>query len=147
MEQLKKIRNTPVKELMNTNILMIDGSKMVSEALAMMKKHDANGVMVRPRNEDDTYGLVTEKDILEKVIDPGEEIYSDPWNTPCFKIMSKPCISVYPEMRLKYALRMMHQYKIRRVLVIDHNEVVGLLCEKDILKAVQELPVNNTAAI
>jgi CBS domain-containing protein len=54
--------------------------------------------------------------------------------------MSKPVISVYPEMRVKYALRLMKRIKIRRVAVMDGSKLVGVLNELDILHAVEELP-------
>ncbi|OGH00974.1 MAG: signal transduction protein [Candidatus Lambdaproteobacteria bacterium RIFOXYD1_FULL_56_27] len=147
MDQLKKIRNTPVSELMAKDVVSIDGSKMVSEALALMKKNGVTAIVVNPRNEEDTYGIVTEADILKKVVDPGEETYTDLWNTPVYYIMTKPCIMVNPGMRVKYALRMMGRQKIRRLLVVDGNRLVGLLDEGHVLAAVQALPVNKDVAL
>ena len=136
----------PVSELMAKDFVMMDGSKTVAEAIQLMKKNNASGIIVKPRNEDDTYGIVTEKDILEKVIDPGEDVHRDPWNTPVFEVMSKPMISVYPEMRLKYALRLMKRVHIRRVAVIDGGKLVGVLSETDVLHAVEELPPHSDQA-
>ncbi|NTW48623.1 MAG: CBS domain-containing protein, partial [Chlorobiales bacterium] len=75
MEQLKKIRTMPVSALMTKNVVSMDGSKTVAEAIQVMKTHNISSIVIKPRNEDDTYGIVTEKDILEKVIDPGEDIH------------------------------------------------------------------------
>lgn len=140
MEQLKKIRTMPVSALMTKNVVSMDGSKTVAEAIQVMKTHNISSIVIKPRNEDDTYGIVTEKDILEKVIDPGEDIHRDPWNTPVFEVMSKPIISVYPELRIKYALRLMKRIKIRRVAVMDGSKLVGILTETDVLHAVEQLP-------
>lgn len=140
MEQLKKLRTMPVSALMTKNVISMDGSKTVAEAIQIMKTHNISSIVIKPRNEDDTYGIVTEKDILEKVIDPGEDIHRDPWNTPVFEVMSKPIISVYPELRIKYALRLMKRIKIRRVAVMDGSRLVGILTETDVLHAVEQLP-------
>jgi CBS domain-containing protein len=147
MEQLKKLRTIPVSALMTKDVISIDGSKTVADAIQLMKKHDISGIIVKPRNEDDTYGIITEKDILEKVIDPGEDIHRDPWNTPVFEVMSKPIVSTYPEMRLKYALRLMKRVKVRRLAILDGSKLVGILSETDVLHAVEELPSHseNTA--
>ncbi|MDT8445289.1 MAG: CBS domain-containing protein [bacterium] len=147
MEQLKKIRNTPVSELMSKNCPVIEGSKMVSEALALMKTHGVTALVVKPRSEEDTFGIVTEADVLKKVVDPGEETYADLWNTPVYQIMTKPCIMVNPGMRVKYALRLMGRQRIRRLLVVDGNNLLGLLEEGHVLSAVQELPVNKGVAL
>ncbi|ACF12637.1 putative signal-transduction protein with CBS domains [Chloroherpeton thalassium ATCC 35110] len=140
MEQLKKLRVLPVSALMTKDVVTIDGSKTVAEAIQLMKRFNTSSIVVKPRNEDDTYGIVTEKDILEKVIDPGDDVHRDPWNTPVFEVMSKPIVSVYPEMRLKYALRLMKRVQIRRVAVLDGDKLVGILSETDVLHAVEELP-------
>jgi len=147
MEQLKKIRNTPVSEMMEKDVVLIDGSKMVSEALALMTKNNVTAIVVKPRNDEDTFGIVTEADILKKVVDPGSETYTDLWNTPVYQIMSKPCVMVNPGMRVKYALRMMGRQRVRRLLVVDGNQLLGLLDEGHVLSAVQALPVNNTVAL
>ena len=143
MDQLITLRTLPVSALMHKEFQIIKGSATVAEALQMMKKSGDSGIIVEPRNEDDCYGIVTEKDILEKVIDPGEDIHRDPWNTPVFQIMSKPVISVNPNMRIKYALRLMKRTNIRRLTVMDNNRIIGMLSMSDVLHAVEELPVHD----
>jgi CBS domain-containing protein len=142
MDQLITLRTLPVSALMKKEFQTIKGSSTVAEALQLMKKTGESGVIVEPRNEDDCYGIITEKDILEKVIDPGEDIHRDPWNTPVFQIMSKPVISVNPNMRIKYALRLMKRTNIRRLTIMDNNRIIGMLSMSDVLHAVEELPVH-----
>ncbi|HHE31626.1 MAG TPA: CBS domain-containing protein [Chlorobaculum parvum] len=143
MDQLITLRTQPVSDLMQKDFHTIKGSSTVAEALQLMKKTNESGLVVLPRNGDDCYGIVTEKDILEKVIDPGEDVHRDPWNTPVFQIMSKPIISVNPGMRVKYALRLMKRTNVRRLTVMDNNKVIGVLNMADVLHAVEELPVHD----
>ena len=143
MDQLVKLRTQPVSALMQKDFHTIKGSCTVAEAIQLMKKHNQSGLVVEPRNEDDCYGVVTEKDILEKVIDPGEDVHRDPWNTPVFQIMSKPVISINPSLRIKYALRLMKRTNVRRLTVMDHDKVVGVLNMSDVLHAVEELPAHD----
>ncbi|MEI7825971.1 MAG: CBS domain-containing protein, partial [Chlorobiaceae bacterium] len=67
MDQLITLRTLPVSALMQKDFHIIKGSCTVAEALQIMKKSKESGLIVEPRNEDDCYGIVTEKDILEKV--------------------------------------------------------------------------------
>ncbi len=143
MDQLITLRTLPVSALMQKEFHIIKGSCTVAEALQIMKRSKESGLIVEPRNEDDCYGIVTEKDILEKVIDPGEDVHRDPWNTPVFQIMSKPVISVNPSLRIKYALRLMKRSNIRRLTVMENNKILGLLNMTDVLHAVEELPVHD----
>ncbi|NTU93524.1 MAG: CBS domain-containing protein, partial [Chlorobiaceae bacterium] len=78
MDQLITLRTLPVSALMDKEFQTIKGSSTVAEALQIMKKTGQSGLVVEPRNDDDCYGIVTEKDILEKVIDPGEDVHRDP---------------------------------------------------------------------
>ncbi|AOS84605.1 CBS domain-containing protein [Chlorobaculum thiosulfatiphilum] len=143
MDQLITLRTLPVSALMQKDFHTIKGSSTVAEALQLMKKSGESGLIVEPRNEDDCYGIVTEKDILEKVIDPGEDLHRDPWNTPVFQIMSKPIISVNPSMRIKYALRLMKRANVRRLTIMDGNKVIGVLNMTDVLHRVEDLPVHD----
>lgn len=140
MEQLTKLRTMPVSQLMTKDVVTVEGSQSVAEAIQIMKKHKIESLIVKPRNDDDAYGIVTERDILEKVIDPGEDVHRDPWNTQVHVIMSKPIISINPEMRVKYALRLMKKTKVRRLAVMDGAKLVGIISETDVLHAVEELP-------
>jgi predicted transcriptional regulator len=75
MEQLNKLRTMPVSALMSKEMLVVDGSATVAQAIQMMKSNNTTSLIIRPRNDDDTYGIVSERDILEKVIDPGEDLH------------------------------------------------------------------------
>lgn len=140
MEALKKIRNTPVSELMQRDVITIDGSQTVAQAIQLMKTHKVASLVVVPRNDDDAFGILTVRDILGKVIDPGEDIYRDIWNTQVHDIMNKPVFSIDPTMRVKYALRMMNKLGVRRLVVLRGNELAGIISEIEIFRAVEELP-------
>lgn len=140
MEALKTIRNTPVSELMQRDVVTISGSQNVAQAIQLMKTNRVASLVVLPRNEDDAYGILTVRDILGKVIDPGENIYRDIWNTQVLDIMNKPVFSIDPTMRVKYALRMMNKLGVRRLVVLRGNELLGIISEIEIFHAVENLP-------
>jgi len=140
MEALKKIRNTPVSELMQKDVVTIDGSRNVAQAIQLMQTNKVASLVVLPRSEDDVYGILTVRDILGKVIDPGENIYRDIWNTQVLDIMNKPVYSIDPTMRVKYALRMMNKLGVRRLVVLRGTELMGIISEIEIFRAVEDLP-------
>ncbi|MDH4262715.1 MAG: CBS domain-containing protein [Spirochaetia bacterium] len=139
MEKLIKLRTLPVSALMRRDVATIKGSQTVADAIALMKEFSVTSIIVEPRNQDDTFGIITEKDILEKVIDPGEDIHKDPWNTQIHLVMSKPCVSVSPTLSIKYAIRLMKRMGIRRVPVVKDDKLMGVLSHSDILHAVENL--------
>ena len=75
-------------------------------------------------------GIVTERDLVQKVLATGK----DPMNTPVSKIMSRPVISVSPEMGLSNAAKLMVANKIRRLPVVEGSKVVGMLTVSDFAK-------------
>ncbi len=50
--------------------------------------------------------------------------------------MSRPVISIHPDMPLQDALRLMHKEHLRRLPVVDkHGKLVGIVSERDLLHA------------
>ncbi|MBA3062675.1 MAG: CBS domain-containing protein [Atribacteria sp.] len=54
-----------------------------------------------------------------------------------FEIMSKPLITVSPGLALKYCARLFNHTGIRRAPVFDGKEIVGILSNTDIFKAIK----------
>ncbi len=130
---INKLRLSKVAEIMHKDVMTIDGSEPVARAIQIMQKEHISSLIVNKRNEDDAFGIITERDILGKVIDPGAAVSVDIWNTQIHEITTKPVITVYPEMRLKYCLRLMRRSRIRRVPVFNGKSIVGILTESDVL--------------
>ncbi len=130
------LRLLKVGDIMHKDVITIEGSAPVAEAIRIMQEKHISSLVVKRRNEDDAYGIVTERDILSKVIDPGPNVSLDIWNIQVHEIMTKPAISVYPEMRLKYCLRLMRRSRIRRVLILEGQQLAGILTESDVLERI-----------
>ena len=59
-----------VGDVMVTEIISIDGLATVSDAMALMRQHNVNSLVVNRRDEDDEVGLVLVSDIARRVIAP-----------------------------------------------------------------------------
>jgi len=101
----------------------------VREALMLMKKHNVKAVIVEKSSEHGAYGLITYKNILQSIVAEDGDI--DLLNV--FDIATTPSISVSRKLELKYAARMMVKSSIKRLLVIDDNELYGILTMSDII--------------
>ncbi|MGE5661150.1 MAG: CBS domain-containing protein [Ignavibacteriales bacterium] len=78
-------------------------------------------------------GIVTERDIAVGFA-AKHSIFGD---IPLSEMMSKPLITIQPGTSLKDAVVLMQQKDIRRLPIIDKDEqLVGIITEKDILRAV-----------
>lgn len=110
-------------------LVIISAMSTVREALSLMKKHTVRSVIVDKNTEDGAYGLVTFKNILQSIVAEDGDI--DLLNV--YDIASTPAFSVSAKLDVKYAARMMVQNSIKRLLIIDNNELQGILTMTDII--------------
>lgn len=128
-----KARRLKAKDVMTQDVVTIDGKETVAEAMALMREKKVSSLVVNRRNHDEAWGIVTRKDVVSKVIDPGR----DSRDVRVFEIMTKPVITVYPDLALKYCARLMNMCGIRRAPVFDGKEIVGILSNTDIFNAME----------
>jgi predicted transcriptional regulator len=84
---------------------------------------------VDKRHEGDEYGVVMFGDIAKKVL--ARDLSPDRVNV--YEIMSKPVISVSPEMDIRYCTRLFEAIGLSRAPVIEDHKVIGLVSYTDIV--------------
>jgi CBS domain-containing protein len=118
---------------MHKAVVYIDGKKTVADAVRLMREKKVSSLIVNRRGPEDAFGIVTRKDVVNKVVDPGK----DPAQVKIFEIMSKPLITVSPGLALKYCARLFNAAGVRRAVVFDGKEIVGMLSNTDIFNAIE----------
>ena len=81
-----------VQDVMTKKVATIDGSKTVADAVRQMRSKKVSSLLVDRRSQADAWGIVTRKDVVSKVVDPGK----DPSQVKVFEIMTKPLVMVSP---------------------------------------------------
>jgi CBS domain-containing protein len=112
-----------VSQIMMPNFKKIDGVTRVAEALKMMKEENLNAMLIEPRDESDVYGILTLKDIARKVASQRRKLHE----THVYEIMSKPVLSVPASMPVPYAARLLTNFDVSYAMVIESNQVVGMV--------------------
>ena len=74
------------------------------------------------------YGIITETDIVYKVVAYG----NDPGKVRVYEIMTKPCVVVSPDLGVEYVARLFANTGIRRAPVIE-GELQGIISVSDLL--------------
>ncbi len=118
-----------VRDVMKTDLDIVDGMLTVGDAVKSMKFPDTRTLIVNKRHEDDEYGIVIFRDIAKKVLAPG----SSPDRVNVYEIMSKPVISVHPDMDIRYCTRLFDRFGLSRAPVLDNQEIIGLVSYTDIV--------------
>ncbi len=111
------------RDVMNENFIEMEGLMTVREALVKMKPARANLVIIKKRSDDDEYGVVLLSDIAKKVLAKDRS----PERVNLYEIMTKPLISVPPDMDVRYCARLFDQFGLSRAPVIDSGRVVGVV--------------------
>lgn len=120
---------TPKDKLVVTSAM-----STVREALSLMKANQVRSIIVEKGTEDGAYGLVTFKNILQSIVAEDGDI--DLLNV--YDIATTPAFSVSAKLDVKYAARMMVRSSIKRLLVVDNNELQGILTMTDIIGILME---------
>lgn len=120
-----------IKEVMRGNYVEMDGMMTVKDALIQMKEHNASYVIIKKRHANDEYGVVMLSDIAKKVLAKDKS----PDRVNVYEIMSKPVVSVPPDMDVRYCARLFDQFGLASAPVIDgtSGDVVGVVGYKSLV--------------
>jgi len=117
-----------VRNIMCKDILKVGKKESVKTAMTLMVEHDVGSLLI---DEGAEYGILTRKDIVNKVIAYGK----DPAKVKVTEVFTFPVLTVSPDMSVKEAARLMSKANVKRFPVVEKGVLVGILSNSDILKA------------
>lgn len=117
------------RDIMHERHLELDGMATVKEALDAMKAENATVVIVAKRHEHDAFGILLLSDIAKKVL--AKDRASKRVNV--YEIMSKPVLSLDPEMDVRYCARMFDRFGLSNAPVIENGQVIGVVSYSELV--------------
>jgi predicted transcriptional regulator len=127
---MKKLENIiRVRDVMKSEVDIVDGMLTVTDALKSMKYPDTRTLIVDKRYPDDEYGVVMFRDMAKRVLARDQS----PNRVNIYEIMSKPVISVHPDMDIRYCTRLLDRFGLSRAPVIEDQKILGLVSYTDIV--------------
>lgn len=118
--------NMTVKDIMNKNIICVDKYEKVWEVAQKMKKYNIGFLPVIDSSK--LIGVITDRDIVINSIANNNDK-----NKTIENYINKNIISINIEESIKNALNLMSQTKIKRLIVTNDKQVVGIVSLSDIL--------------
>ena len=118
-----------VSDVMKSRFDMIDGKVTVADALKRMKHVETKTLIVDKRHDDDEYGIVLLSDIAKHVL----AVDRSPDRVNVYEIMTKPVITVRPEMDIRYCARLFDRLGLSRAPVLEQGKVVGIVSFTDMI--------------
>lgn len=114
-----------VQEIMSRNVVCISANQTVQEAAQLMSQHNIGSIPVVENGQ--ICGIVTDRDITLRSTAQGAD-----GNTPVSQVMSSNIVTGNPNMSLQEAAQLMAQNQIRRLPVVENNQLVGMVALGDL---------------
>jgi CBS domain-containing protein len=121
-----------VADIMSANVVAVNVSVTVAQAARIMSSRNISCVVVTHR--DKAVGIMTEKDVLKRVV----ALHRDHGTTPVAEVMSRPLVTSPPDHSILCISRMMDRMRIHRLVVKEDEHVCGIVSQTDILDALRK---------
>ena len=121
-----KAINEPVRHIMTTEVVSVDTSAKISDAIDIMVKHKIGGLPVV--DEDDrVWAIITERDIISIFggMISGAKVAD---------LMSKKVVTATPKTSIIEAEKRMTQKGFRRLPIVVEGKIVGIVTVMDVLR-------------
>ncbi|MEM9266007.1 MAG: CBS domain-containing protein [Cyanobacteria bacterium P01_F01_bin.13] len=118
-----------VKDIMTKPVIVIRGSATVENAIWLMRTKRVRSLIVENADEQEPYGILTERDIIYKVIAKGRS----PQFVRVDSIMRCPCVRMPMDATLEEASQIFSATSMHRAPVIESGRLVGIVSLTDIL--------------
>ena len=127
MSERKIIR---VREVMKEKFDLVDGLSTVREVLEHMHHVETKCLIVNKRHENDEYGVVVIADIARLVLAKDRS----PDRVSIYEVMTKPAITVHPDMDIRHASALFGRLSLSRAPVVSHEgKVIGIVSYTDMV--------------
>ncbi|WP_456393495.1 CBS domain-containing protein [Persephonella sp.] len=120
-----------VKDMMRTDVSTISPFASIKEALKKMRDQEVKALVVDKQHPHDAYGIITYTSILKAVYAEDGDIEL----LNVYDIAVKPAITISADVEIKYAARMMVNFNIKRLLVVENNQLKGIISMTDIIES------------
>jgi CBS domain-containing protein len=109
-------------------IVAVEEGVSVRDASKVMVDHNRGSVVVTRKGE--TVGLLTERDILTRVVAKS----LDPGSTKVKDVMTTSPVTIEGDKPLRQAVDLMNRKGVRRMLVTEKGKIVGIFTLRDIVR-------------
>lgn len=116
-------------EVAETDILVMDELTCIAEAARTMRQKGISSVIVSRTDAALPAGMVTERDILYRVVAENR----GPFKTPLKEVMTSPLLTIGESASVKDAVVLMRKNGIRRLPVTKDGKIIGMLSLQSVI--------------
>lgn len=116
-----------INQIMTKSPASLKSGDTIEKAATLMKEHNIGSVPVCDNNNK-VVGIITDRDITLKSVAAGK----DTKNQVISEVMSTNVVTGNPNMSLNEASQIMSQHQIRRLPIVDNNNLIGVVALGDL---------------
>lgn len=126
------------REIMTPGAQLVRASDTVSTVAQRMAELGVGALPVRGE-DDQLAGMITDRDIVVKVL----AVNKDPMAVHAGELAEGEPVTIGVDDSSDEVLRTMAEHQVRRLPVIDGQEVVGMITQADVARALPDSPVGS----
>jgi len=119
---------TIARDIMSSKVVTIESSVSASEIAKIMDKNKVSSIIIT--KDQSPIGIVTERDLVSKIVAQNKK----PSEVKVIDITTSPIVIVSPLTPIDEVAEKMVDKKIRRVVVMDLNQPLGIITVTDFVK-------------
>lgn len=119
-----------VKELMNPKVVTVEPGASAALAARLLSRYNVGALPVCTSDKR-LRGIVTDRDIVLRCVAAED----DPAQTPVRDIMSRSPATLSPTQDVTAAAKVMAEYQVRRLPVVESGKVVGIVSLGDLARS------------
>ncbi|MDQ0232365.1 CBS domain-containing protein [Metabacillus malikii] len=116
---------TTIRECMTTNVETVSSNQTIKEAAEIMARNNVGSIPVV--NSGELVGIITDRDITTRSTAHGLDN-----QTPVSQVMTTNLVSGHISMSTEEAAKVMAQHQIRRLPIVENNQLVGIVALGDL---------------
>lgn len=117
-----------IEKIMSRTVQVVSPKETVERALAVMVTQDIGSVMVGEGGK--LSGILTERDVVKMLGREGAKALQEKVGD----VASRPLVTVSPDTQVWEAFTLLLRKKIRRLPVMNGEQLVGIVTERDLFK-------------
>ncbi|HSF27849.1 MAG TPA: CBS domain-containing protein [Nitrosopumilaceae archaeon] len=126
------ISDTKVADIMTRALISVNPSTTIFQVAKMMEMGGFGAIIVKEDNL--PKGIITDRDFAIKIA-----VNKYPLDTPVHKIASYPLQTISSNESILAAADLMSTRKIRKLVVVDDDKVVGIITSTDIVNQLAKM--------
>ena len=121
-----------VREIMTRDLIEVKVTDTVTRAIKLMTDNDIGSIIVTENGK--PVGILTERDIMRRVCP--EKLCTK--HITAGEIMKRHLVHINADAGVGQASSLMALKNVRRLLVVDNREIIGIITQKDVMRGALE---------